>query len=196
MRQQEPDTRARPIPVGEDNPYGSDPRYALFCEPPNSAGGRLQRLVLDVSRREYLASFERVNLCARKWGLREARASAADLRRGERGVFVLLGAKVCSAFGFEFNPTFRYFDDFSMSTSHQNYQRFVVLPHPSGLSRAWNAPGAFDSARATLRAAGVLPVPPLVSKQPTETREELRAMAGNCDCSHMPCKHDLAAREA
>lgn len=56
----------RPILVGEANPYGGDPRYALYPLPENSAGGRLCRLILKLEVRQYLRSFDRRNLCATK----------------------------------------------------------------------------------------------------------------------------------
>jgi hypothetical protein len=39
--------------VGETNPYGGDPRYALYNEPSNSAGGRLQRLIFGIGGRQW-----------------------------------------------------------------------------------------------------------------------------------------------
>ncbi len=41
----------KPLFVGESNPYGNPERFDLYPEPANSAGGRLCRLVLGVSRR-------------------------------------------------------------------------------------------------------------------------------------------------
>ena len=35
--------------------------------------------------------------------------------------------------------------------AHEHGLVFVVLPHPSGLSRAWNEAGAYERARALLR---------------------------------------------
>jgi uracil-DNA glycosylase len=66
----------------------------------------------------------------------------------DRAVVVLLGARVAQAFALKFTP-------FSVVAAC-NPAQFVILPHPSGLSRAWNEPGAFDRARGVLREAGVL----------------------------------------
>lgn len=168
----------KPLLVGESNPYGSDPRYALWCEPENSAGGRLCRLILGLTRKDergrdvadqktYFRAFDRVNLCAGKWDAGEARESALrigrkmyveDMSAMSSGNWptppyriVLLGAKVSAAFGgLEFNP---------FTISRASGRIYVVLPHPSGRCRAWNEPGAFERARAVLREAGVLPVP-------------------------------------
>jgi hypothetical protein len=142
----------RPLLIGEDNPYGCDPYYALYCEPPNSAGGRLCRKVLGLTPDEYLSRFDRVNLCSRKWRIADARSRASELRIDRPGgVFVLLGAKVASAFGWGFRP-------FGVSEilHHSRWQRFVMLPHPSGRCRLWNEPGAFARALSVLAEAGVL----------------------------------------
>lgn len=140
----------RPILVGEANPYsGADPDFALYPEPDYSAGGRLCRKVLGLEPRDYLRRFDRRNLCGEKWGMREARAAAAAIAAVSAGrVIVLLGSKVASAFEVEFEP-------FTV-LNQGGASRFVVLPHPSGLSRLWNRPGAYNEARRVLREAGVL----------------------------------------
>ena len=147
-----------PLLVGEDNPYGGDPRYALFCEPPNSAGGRLCRLVLGLTRREYVDRYDRVNLCSGKWDIREARVTAARLLEERREVLVLLGAKVSSAFGLAYEPFAVKRDHVPEGSSLFSTRTvtLVQLPHPSGRCRAWNEPGAFERAREVLRASGAL----------------------------------------
>lgn len=142
-------TDQRPIFIGEANPYDSNPRYALYPDPVNSAGGRLCRLVLGLSVHEYLRRFERRNLCAGKWSAPKARKAADDIAREAEGrAIVLLGAKVCAAFETDFAP-FTLLNGGALS-------RQVILPHPSGLCRIWGQPGAYDRARALLREAGVL----------------------------------------
>lgn len=151
----------RPILVGESNPYsGADPEFALYPEPAYSAGGRLCRLVLGLEPRQYLRRYDRRNLCGDKWRIVEAREAALAIREEleakalkepfgqHRGVAVLLGTKVCQAFGVDFRP-------FSVMAMVGAW-RAVIIPHPSGLSRAWNDPGAFERARAVLREAGAL----------------------------------------
>jgi len=163
-RRASPDA-ARPLLVGEDNPHGGRPESALFPHPPGSAGERLQRLVLGVSTVDYLANFDRANLCRGKWDKREA-ARAASVFLESNGVLVLLGAKVCAAFDLEYLP-------FSAHTVHDlggtpgvdlppgtigtgAVRRIVRLPHPSGRCRAWNEPESIGRAREALRSAGVL----------------------------------------
>lgn len=107
--------------VGESNPYGADPYYALYPAPNGCSGHRLCTLILGMHRAAYLETFERVNLCAGPWKLAEARASAEKLH-GHR--MILLGAKVCAAFRTPFQP-------FVVVGGN------LVLPHPSGLCRLW-----------------------------------------------------------
>jgi len=146
---------ARPILVGEANPYGGDPRFALYPEPEHSAGGRLCRLILGLEVRDYLRRYDRRNLCSTAWRIAEAREAAAAIgrevdeayRAGTVRTVVLFGSKVCSAFGVRFEPFTR---------RAQGDCGLVILPHPSGLSRGWNAPGSFERAREVLRAARAL----------------------------------------
>lgn len=126
----------KPLLVGEANPYGGDPDFALYPAPDGCSGHRLCTLILKMRRADYLREFERVNLCPYKWYMREARERAADLRTW-RGPLILLGAKVAWAFGFD--P----FVPFTISDGGKT----LVLPHPSGLCRTWNEPNAFVRAR-------------------------------------------------
>jgi hypothetical protein len=146
----------KPLLVGEANPYGADPRYALYPYPERASGDRLCRLVMGLEPREYLRRFDRVNLCPQRWSAPKARENAGEIMAGEHQKIVLLGSKVAGAFGLEYKPftvTFPKnpeFKDMALARS------LTILPHPSGLCRIWNEPGAFDKARAALTAAGVL----------------------------------------
>jgi hypothetical protein len=142
----------RPLLVGEDNPYGSDPRFALYPRPTGSAGGRLCYRILKLTEKEYLRDFDRVNLCAGKWSMREARRSAAQLLadRGDLQSYALFGSKVCTAFNLDFKP-------FTIVWKHDGLAAIVILPHPSGRNRLWNEIGAFARARELLRWGGILP---------------------------------------
>jgi hypothetical protein len=143
----------KPLLVGEDNPYGSDPRYALFPIPIGSAGHRLRAKILGVTLGSYLRDFDRVNLCSLRWRAEEAREKAYELTM-LRDKLVLLGAKVARAFGMKHVP----FSYSKLPSGMYEHERMVVqLPHPSGRCRLWNEPGAFERARAVLREAGVLP---------------------------------------
>lgn len=143
--------------VGEDNPYGADPRFALYHKPRHASGNRLrQHLGLRDVTYERL---RKINLCANRWHAEEARRRAAAIRReaspyGDGAVMdwaawpraiILLGAKVRGAFGFEAT------EFFSVVSEPKVVPVFVVLPHPSGRNRLWNQPGARESAQAVLR---------------------------------------------
>jgi hypothetical protein len=134
--------RPKPLLVGEANPYGGDPYYALYPAPDRCSGHRLCCLILGMRRADYLREFDRKNLCPHKWNLREAKQHAEQLLDSDRSI-VLLGAKVTSAFGMNFTP-FNIFGG-----------RLLVLPHPSGLCRMWSVPDAFERARRLV--AEVLP---------------------------------------
>lgn len=140
---------AKPWLVGESNPYqppGADlqHRFDLYHEPPHSAGGRLCRFVLGLEPHVYRASFVRRNLLAGKWSALAAAKAAVDLD-AESGAapLILLGAKVARAFGFDFVP-------FSTHQLALDGKHVAILPHPSGLSRAWLEPSAVARARAAV----------------------------------------------
>lgn len=137
--------RMRPLLVGEANPYGGPPGNALIPDPPHCAGWNLCHRILQLSEVDYYDRFERVNLCRRDWVTADAKSHARVLA-DQHAVIVMLGAKVTRAFEFDYRPF----------TDYGGHPQFICLPHPSGLSRAWNEPGAFERARAVLREAGVL----------------------------------------
>ncbi len=120
----------KPLLIGELNPYGGDPYYALVPYPDGCAGHRLCVKILDMGRKEYLETFDRINLCTGKWSIKDAKAAARRLGwRGEEDIsdrkVILLGSKVCSAFDVTFSPF----------TIRRNK---LVLPHPSGRCRLWD----------------------------------------------------------
>ena len=143
MNRQELKAAPRVVLVGEANPYGGDPRYALYCEPRNSAGGRLCFDILRMSRNEYVRTFGRVNLCPSKWSAPTARARALELALGGAPL-VLFGAKVCSAFGMSFDPFTigSLIGRFPEGRIGERVVKFTcaILPHPSGLCRRWGEP--------------------------------------------------------
>lgn len=139
----------KPTLVGECNPYGADPYFALYPLPENASGGRLAR-ILGLSRTEYLRRFDRVNLCEGSWSLPAARAKAQALRDGRP--LVLLGAKVCAAFKLAFVPFMQtgLVEQVEPTQGFIKYRRIAVayiLPHPSGLNRIWNESDAVEKSR-------------------------------------------------
>jgi len=138
---------ARPTLVGESNPYGADPFFALYPSPDGSSGHRLATKILGLSRQRYVEAFQRVNLCAGPWRIAEAREAAERLAIASdlRGMaLVLLGAKVCSAFGVEFKPFSKSVGGHATLGGRSTH---VVLPHPSGRCRLWLEPGSYERAR-------------------------------------------------
>ncbi len=138
--------------VGESNPYGSDPRYALYDEPRGAAGHRLRTLIFGVRRATY-ARFHRANLCDWEWILSVAKAKVkrlcADL---PTATFVLCGKKVQNAFNFRYErEPFSTWEE--AGDPEYDGLKFVLIPHPSGRNREWNREGSFERARVLLRAA-------------------------------------------
>jgi hypothetical protein len=121
--------------VGESNPYGGDDEFALYPSPHGCTGWRLCHLILKMDPDVYCDRYTRVNLVRGKWTMRAARAAVDALRADGKSLFVLLGAKVASAFGHKFEP-------FTAPVTTE-----LILPHPSGLNRMWSEPGMFDRAR-------------------------------------------------
>lgn len=133
----------KPLIVGESNPYGGDDYYALYPAPDGCSGHRLCRLVLWMSRHKYLDVFDRCNLVRGKWSIVVARASAREMLSVDDGrKLILLGSKVSSAFGTPYEP---------FSASEVGGHPVLVLPHPSGLCRAWGVQGAYARARECLK---------------------------------------------
>lgn len=137
--------------VGELNPYGSDPYFAMYPDPPMSAGSRMQRLVAAIDRRTYIG-LRRVNLCEGRWSNPAARVAADEIAADPTvEVLVLLGRKVTAAFFRRKQP--EPFNVAVLSPDGQRGIRCAIIPHPSGLNRVWNDPDAFERARRTLQEA-------------------------------------------
>lgn len=125
--------------VGELNPYGRNPSHALYPWPPNCAGWRLCYTILGMEKAEYLAAFNRVNLCYGKWSIKSAREAVEKYRGRDR---ILLGAKVAAAHGIN---GFEWF-----STVARDGNLCLAWPHPSGLCRVWNDVKTVGLARESL----------------------------------------------
>lgn len=136
----------KPLIVGELNPFDGDPRYALFPYALSSSGSRLCA-ILGLCERDHLRRFDRANLCTGTWDAEPARAMARRILRQRRRVLILLGEKVATAFFGEFE---------AFSVGHLLGTSIVMLPHPSGLNRMWNAVNAASKARRALRIVGAL----------------------------------------
>jgi hypothetical protein len=127
---------ARPVLVGMNNPYGSDPRYALYPSPRNSAGWRLHALLKThcvVSRAEYVRAFDRRNLLEQPWwDAGRAAELATEMEKRLRGhVVVLLGDQVRRAF--------RLPKQLILPIKREGVE-YRQLPHPSGRNLFYNDP--------------------------------------------------------
>lgn len=157
--------------VGEQNPYGADPYFALYPRPRGAAGDRLCRLVLGIREAQYLSEFKRVNLCDGPWRIAAARERAFTVVRDATVPVVLLGANVCNATGVPYKPFTAYRIKVGDNGFHpcgafehragapmpgEAWRMLAVLPHPSGRNLMWNQPGAFERARQLLLDMGVL----------------------------------------
>jgi len=141
---------SRVLLIGEGNPYGSDPEFALYCYPPGCAGYRLRR-ILGLPQHQYLALY-RKNLCDGDWSKEQAKQRAFELLSPQSPwkVMVLLGRKVTETF-----ERMALRDEKLVPFSTRACcpgMTFVSLPHPSGRNAtAWSNPKARDRARQILR---------------------------------------------
>ncbi len=140
----------RVLLVGESNPYGATPEFALYCYPPGCAGYRLRRIV-GLPQHQYLA-LRRTNLCIGDWSKEKAKTRAWELLSPEApwNVIVLLGRKVTETFekiALSGDPLVA----FSTRTCCPG-MTLVSLPHPSGRNAAvWSNPKLAGRARELLR---------------------------------------------
>ena len=142
----------RLVIVGELNPYGTDPHFAMYPLPANSAGGRMQRLVCRLPRSVY-CDIPRYNLCTGKWSAPAARERANEILRLHANQehddrIVLLGRKVVGAFfggdrtwdgaGLHpddwpapFTTDFMRYASLGGRATEREPNNLVILPHPS-----------------------------------------------------------------
>jgi hypothetical protein len=148
----------RPIIIGMNNPISDVPEHALWPDPPNCAGWRLQQMS-GLSKHEYLRAFERRNLLIGPWLYVRAVKAANDMRpelAGRR--VVLLGAEVRRAFGFKDNAQHGTTDLFSTT--------WYFLPHPSGRNLWYNDPANVKVAETLLKELACTPSSPETSVRP------------------------------
>jgi hypothetical protein len=159
-----------PLIVGESNPFGGTDEYALYPAPDGCAGHRLCTLILGMRRQTYMQVFERCNLCAGPWKIGEARQRAARLANR---TLILLGSKVCQAFGLEFRP-------YTLPLGLQA----VILPHPSGRCRLWLEPDAIARARRAIGARVPELVPMLSNEKMSVAMSAVRDQVLEVCASH------------
>lgn len=115
--------------VGEMNPYGADPYFALYYLPREASGNRL-RCILGLTDEDYMRYCARTNLCRGSWDLAAARLEAARLlEAAPEHCFLLLGARVRQAFA---GPE-------PLRVASSGGRTLVGLHHPSGRCRKWTS---------------------------------------------------------
>ena len=143
------DMTGRVLLIGEQNPYGSNPEFALYCYPLGCAGYRMRR-ILGLPQHQYLA-LHRKNLCDGDWSKEQAKKRALELLdpAAPWRVMVLLGRKVTESFekvALDDVPLVAFSTRVCCPS-----MTLVSLPHPSGRNAAlWN-PKARDRARQIMR---------------------------------------------
>jgi hypothetical protein len=140
------------ILVGEDNPYGSEPEFALYPSPRGCSGHRLME-ILGLPDDVYVA-LHRTNLCdSGAWSMKEARRRARLLSADPSApwrTIVPLGRKVAEAFGYEL-PFFTSGIE-PLTAMWSTPITLVSLPHPSGRNAStWCKPELRGRAREILR---------------------------------------------
>ena len=135
--------------LGETNPYGPDPEFALYCDPPGCSGHRL-RLILGLPEDDYL-NLHRKNLCDGAWSMKSAQERTFELLDPQAPwqVIVLLGRKVTRTF------EKLALDDVPLVAFSTRGccpgMTLVSLPHPSGQNAGLWPPSARARARQILR---------------------------------------------
>lgn len=144
--------------VGELNPYGAQPGYALYYQPENSAGGRLQRLILGLAARRWYLPIWRTNLCVGTWDDDEARQRMVRLTSTSAPwrTIVLLGKRVAAAYssGQRLWPGVDPFvvrQHATISTAITAAFSILPLPHPSGRNASSWHDADIERAREILR---------------------------------------------
>jgi hypothetical protein len=152
-----PEQARRILLVGEANPYGADPNYALYHLPERAAGARLQGKILGLPAREWYLPIWRANLCTGTWDRGEAADRAGELLTTDAPwrVIVMLGRQVNRAFAFHTGQDGLPFTSYTSARPAQppmEDRRFtlVSLPHPSGRNTVWSDPAAGVRARAVM----------------------------------------------
>lgn len=133
----------KPILVGMVNPISVKPEHALYPAPEGCTGHRIFRMlksrVPEVTERQYLEAFVRLNLCIGEWEPAAARRSATVIASTAPigTTIVLFGREVQKAFGLKDPPDVlpRRGDDLFVGVPI-----FRCLPHPSGRCRWYHDP--------------------------------------------------------
>jgi hypothetical protein len=129
--------------VGESNPYGADPEFALYSRPNGCSGHRLQSRILELQEEQYLAIW-RTNLCVGDWNLQAARLRASQLVSDSAPwrCVIMLGSKVASAFTYQRG----ILTSGAIATAARRF-RVAHLPHPSGRNARFHDERCIETTR-------------------------------------------------
>lgn len=145
-------TEKKPLIVGMSNPYGDDPKAALWPHPPNCTGWRIWNMLrarrADASHLSYTRAFARVNLLSSEYSKTWDRAAAREAARNMLPLCVgrrvlLLGNCVLDAFAVmnrDLSALQPAGEGLVARVKGSGYSTFMFLPHPSGRCRWYNDP--------------------------------------------------------
>lgn len=153
-----PDVCRQILLCGKDNPLSAHPGYALYHEPQNCSGHRLQSRILGLPARSWYLPIWRTNLCVGGWDRDLAIGRAERLIQGDPGapppwrLIVVLGDDVLGAFCRAGRSDFCSFEPTGVrphvTSGHE--MTILPLPHPSGRNAFWNHSPNIQRARAIL----------------------------------------------
>jgi uracil-DNA glycosylase len=127
-------------------------------EPLDGKTGAAIAKLLGIPHVEFLARFQRLNLNRKLVGRsktgradpydrNEGELRAAGIAASETPRIVLLGRHVATSFGLTFDPLMIRRE----KNLAETINRYLILPHPSGLNRWWNDPRNRRAAQRKLR---------------------------------------------
>ena len=144
----------RPVIIGMNNPYGTDPKYALYPAPQKAAGYRLYKMLEEafnrrhpppalLLRKAYIDGFDRRNILSGHWTMDRAKKIGRLMAQGliNRRV-VVLGRGPEAALGLPKTDWFmhnRYEWPRVLADGSHGFD-YWTIPHPSGMCREYNNP--------------------------------------------------------
>lgn len=144
----------RGVVVGEVPGAHTHEDLPMFPSPVTSSAGRLMEMS-KLTPAQYLGCLYRRNVCYRRWSEGEASNTARLIVSSlfdHKDLFVVMcGHKVAAAFGVPCS--------YWMLGRLESRNCYTVIPHPSGLNRVYNDPGARERTRLWMRFAALEETP-------------------------------------
>lgn len=141
----------KPLLIGLDNPHSHDPRHALYPYPEHMSGGRIVKLIDDVTvdpytMRMYLRDFRRTNIYPTRRAAEGRGRTKHDLDAFAQIIIladiidatdvVMFGQRVVDAFNSMYEEELTWLN--SLIVAGSPHRRFWALPHPSGRNYWYN----------------------------------------------------------